>query len=271
MSDGEEEKEVADGGGEGGKLNSVYTNFLHGMAGTALKFAELMSSMKAANDEREVVYKDLDSYLKELVGQSWFVSYSLSFRSFEELSFFALVAPEDKVEREGFIDRLFSERYTECFEYLCQRATQLFPNRAFAIEPAAKAHLNGDYALSIPVFLSQAEGIVRELTNTELFSKTSKRFTNVADYASSKHAEVTNLTQWMDYADAAFWSQFKDPLPIALNQTDRGDGFSGLNRNLVLHGIDLAYNTQLNSLKAFSLLSYSASLYEAQLMEADDD
>jgi len=61
------------------------------------------------------------------------------------------------------------------FDYLWGKAVEQFPNRGFAIEPAAIAHLCGDYALSIPVFLSQAEGMISDLTQAELFSKTNKK------------------------------------------------------------------------------------------------
>jgi len=40
-----------------------------------------------------------------------------------------------------------------------QRLAAAYPNRAHLITPAIRAHVQGEYALSTPVFLSQADGI----------------------------------------------------------------------------------------------------------------
>lgn len=79
------------------------------------------------------------------------------------------------------------------------------------------------------------------------------------------------MESWLNYAGAAFWTQLKDPLPIALNENDRRSaGYNGLNRNTVLHGIDTTYATELNSFKAFSLMCHAAGITEVLKMEADE-
>ena len=58
------------------------------------------------------------------------------------------------------------------------------------------------------------------------------------------------------------WSSLSEKLPIAYNKKDREKfQYFELNRHMVLHGIaDESYATEENSLKAFSLLSFMASL-----------
>lgn len=114
-------------------------------------------------------------FLKILVEYSWFTSVDLSWRDYEYLSFLYLEAPSDGLLVIGFLNERISKCYSENFDYLWRKAVEQFPNRGFAIEPAARAHSCGDYALSIPVFLSQAEGMIRDLTQAELFSKTNKK------------------------------------------------------------------------------------------------
>ncbi len=49
------------------------------------------------------------------------------------------------------------------------RLIKKFPNRKAAIQAAIRAHNNQEYFLSIPVFLSQIEGICKELTGIRFF------------------------------------------------------------------------------------------------------
>jgi len=49
-------------------------------------------------------------------------------------------------------------------------------------------------------------------------------------------------------------------LPISASEHERGDAFVGLNRHQVLHGESTQYGTEMNSLKAISLLNYVAHI-----------
>lgn len=240
-----------------------FSSLIDGLSGFFLEVGKFIVLMKESNDKRDVAYKDLDGYLKILAEHSWFTSLNLSLHDYEYLSFSFLEAPKDESLVADFLNERFTKCYAENFEYLWKKAAEQFPHREFAIRPAAQAHLDGAYALSIPVFMSQAEGMIRDLTQTELFSKTTSRFTNVSDIARTKHSQVVQLQSWISYADAAHWSQLKDPLPIALNDGDRKKfGYNGLNRNTVLHGIDTDYASETNSFKAFSLMCHAAGIGE---------
>lgn len=247
------------------------SSLTEGLNGFLVEVGKFIVNMKNANDRRNIVYKDLDGYLKILAEHSWFISLNLSWHDYEYLSFSFSDAPKEKSLVADFLNDRFTKCYAENFDYLWAKAVEQFPNREFAINPAARAHLCGDYALSIPVFMSQAEGMIRDLTKAELFSKTTPKFTNVSDVARTKHSQVVQLGSWLSYADAAHWAQLKDPLPIALNDTDRKKrGYNGLNRNTVLHGIDIEYATELNSFKAFSLMCHAAGIGEVLKKEAEE-
>lgn len=240
-----------------------FSSLIDGLSGFFVEVGKFIIMIKESNDKRDVAYKDLDKYLKVLAEHSWFTSLNLSWHDYEHLSFSFLEAPKDESLVADFLNERFTKCYAENFEYLWKKAAEQFPHREFAIRPAAQAHLDGAYALSIPVFMSQAEGMIRDLTQAELFSKTTTRFTNVSDIARTKHSQVVQLKSWISYADAAHWTQLKDPLPIALNDGDRKRlDYKGLNRNTVLHGIDTDYASEINSFKAFSLMCHAAGIGE---------
>ena len=49
---------------------------------------------------------------------------------------------------------------------------------------------------------------------------------------------------------------FTQPLPLWATKTEKDEWFDELNRHLVLHGIDIDYDTEKNSLKALSFLRW---------------
>ena len=57
---------------------------------------------------------------------------------------------------------------------------------------------------------------------------------------------------------ATLLSPLAQTLPIGESELERGKGFSGLNRHIILHGDSLDYGNKINSLKAISLINYVA-------------
>jgi hypothetical protein len=60
------------------------------------------------------------------------------------------------------------------------------------------------------------------------------------------------------------WTSISEKSPISYNEKDRTKfDYNGLNRHMILHGIATeSYATEVNSLKAFSLLSYMSALLD---------
>jgi len=56
-------------------------------------------------------------------------------------------------------------------------------------------------------------------------------------------------------------------LPISASQNERDDKFNELNRHQVLHGESTSYDSEINSLKAISLINYLAQV----LMKPEDN
>ncbi|WP_219211963.1 hypothetical protein [Variovorax boronicumulans] len=155
------------------------------------------------------------------------------------------------------VDQVFEEYFTHNFDSIKSRLVAQYPARAQAIEAAAYAHLShlfdGAY-LSIPVFIAQADGLLSEIAQIKsVFQKTGREALEekIAQW-SAVDPEISGLLQpLIKFAD----------LDLLLNPMQRdakaaGGKFTALNRHQVMHGEVSDYGTRLNSLKAFSLLSF---------------
>ena len=147
-------------------------------------------------------------------------------------------------EAEDALVQYFEERLEEIETSIVGR----FPKREKVIKAAFSAHRRCEYELSIPVFLSQTDGICKEVVNEYFFIKQNKK-PRTAIYVEQIAADTYR---------AALLSPLAHSLPIGASEKERGPGFTELNRHMVLHGESLDYGTKINSLKAISLINYMA-------------
>ncbi len=112
-----------------------------------------------------------------------------------------------------------------------------------AISSAFKAHARGEYELSIPVFLTQIDGICYEIAQFYFFLGSDK---------SKKQKYLDNMPS--NSLVEAIISPVIGTSPI--NKSGVSDTYTKLNRHLVLHGKSVDYGTEINSLKVISLLYY---------------
>lgn len=130
-----------------------------------------------------------------------------------------------------------------------------WPHRLEILRDAFQAHRQGLYTLSIPVLLAQADGISKEIFGVQLYKKESGA-------PKTKKVVEQYATQYYDW--------LIEPLrvvsSVAVNTKDRDkkreeDSLYGpLNRHGVLHGIDIDYATEANSLRAIMLINYLADV-----------
>ena len=123
-----------------------------------------------------------------------------------------------------------------------------YPSRNHLLRDAFEAHRKAQYTLSVPVFLTQADGIFRERFNKELYD--SKR-----QGVSRAITDNTYRSSCQDRFFRAVLEPFKVPSPLWNSQGELDKAFTGLNRHQVLHGMSTDYDVELNSLRAVSLLS----------------
>ncbi|HIE1653687.1 TPA: hypothetical protein ACXJGC_004989 [Burkholderia cenocepacia] len=136
---------------------------------------------------------------------------------------------------------------------------QAYPHRREILDAAFDAHLNGQHLVSIPVLLAQVDGICFDVANAHFFM--GKERPKVLAYATELAG--TELAR-------AFLAPLESGMTVALSEKARPQGFSGLNRHMVLHGESIDYGTKENGLRAISLLNYISQSLQRELSEPDE-
>lgn len=146
----------------------------------------------------------------------------------------------------------FMEMHLEYdWDKLTTKLIQLCPNRKSILEEAFSLHNEKRYYSSIPLFLSQIDGICAQHLGAFLFSehpKRAERIENTIEMDGSKSIEV-------------FLSLLKgkNPYSNSIGKSSKFHKEKGPNRSGILHGSrkHLDYGTKINSLKCFSLLAFT--------------
>jgi hypothetical protein len=224
------------------------------------KAVELGNAAHKAFTDRLSVYPALANAIVPLAQRGWFISMFFGLSEIDSLAVY--VASESASDLDARMASLYREDISDHTESIFK----YFPERAFAIRPAVAPHLRGEYALSVPIFLAQADGICFSGAGKHIFhGQGDENFLSYAngELASDKYAD--NDTVFVGFFNL-LWrivlTSMSDKLPLQYSRRERAAAdYTGLNRHTVLHGIALEeYATEENSLKAFSLLSCVASL-----------
>lgn len=131
----------------------------------------------------------------------------------------------------------------------------LLRRRAHILEAAIRAHLRRDYAVTVPVLLASIEGVIADLhvPKGRMVQADVERYlaeTFASDAAPERWSSQLNEATRSVIVDAMVGRFFHgDPLPKEIR------------RNAVLHGADVAYDTEANSLKAILMLDLIREQY----------
>ena len=142
------------------------------------------------------------------------------------------------------VDLAFAQHVRRQLDHIEAALIGTYPLRAHLFQEAFGAHRESKYALSIPVFLTQADGIFHDRFGSLFFSKQSNA--SVSAFSSEAIGHFFKAVLHSLMIDAPLWTDSRS----------LDDTLEGLNRHQVLHGLKTDYNTELNSLKAISLLDY---------------
>lgn len=193
---------------------------------------------------RELPPRTRDALLA-LGAQGWYLDFEWTMPQVYALK--DAIAEGELAEVEKELVKHFEERLDGIESALVEK----FPKRARIFQSAFAAHRRKEYELSIPVILAQTDGICKEITQKYFFIRQDKR-PQVAAYVEQTFA---------DEFKAALLSPLCKTLPIAASEKERSSESDLLNRHAVLHGESVSYGTQINSLKAISLINYIAHAF----------
>lgn len=188
----------------------------------------------------------MEQRLKVLARKGWFID--------AEMPLAALWKLEEafRTGREDYAELWLIAYYRREGRAICDRLCAEHPARAELIQCAFRAHVEAQYALSVPVFLQQADGLAHDLgPRRQLFSKTLR-------HGVRGLMDELNSTSDPSGLKRAFLSVYADETSLIMATDDLPEDFDGLNRHAVLHGTSVNYATEINSLRALSVLSYAS-------------
>lgn len=155
---------------------------------------------------------------------------------------------------------------TAMHEGIDELSEEVSKSRLKLIDNALEAHFSGNYALSTPMFIIQADGHHHETKEQGYWGN--KRATK------SLLSDLRNKTETATYAFAAVEKMIARYNPLIANDDDRKkNGYEPhiVNRHLVLHGIDTEYATRENSCRAFAFMLFSILIIDDMLIEVAND
>ena len=128
------------------------------------------------------------------------------------------------------------------------------PARREILECAFQLHAEGRYVASVPLFLAQADGICAQTIGAHLFTDHEDR-----------EARISQLSANSDEVTATMLGLLglKTQLGARIGRASAKHKSLAPNRNGILHGArkHLDYGTEINSLKAFSLLAFVVYIF----------
>jgi len=140
--------------------------------------------------------------------------------------------------------------------------TARWPHRTRIFQQAFRAHRDGNYFVSVPTLLAQAEGLAVEFFGEQLYSIGTRRSKQISDVAatmikdtSGDHLEHSVLGKLL----LAYIEPAIKRTPLKYTEKEREKSLTNhayLNRHVVLHGESTDYGIEINSLRAISHLSY---------------
>jgi hypothetical protein len=132
----------------------------------------------------------------------------------------------------------------------------LLSRRIHLLRAGVNAHLRGDYACSVPILLPQAEGVVfdcfRGVKELEL-----ARQDALLDRLIRSNPFDEDPDSVLDKFAQAVHDYYLRQVLVSIGRLDELP--DSMNRHVILHGRDVAYNTKLNSTRAIILIDYLRS------------
>lgn len=208
----------------------------------------------------EPLFKGFISVIGEMVerAKAWQKEQKVSVSAMAEEGWFPnwftfFYTPEEKCNS---FDDLMIGQIDDCWEELQNKIIEFVPNRKHILEVAFDLHAQGNYIASIPLLLSQSDGICSE-EFTHFFSKDNETGLR-ANAEIIKQAINNELT--IDFFSEILLEPFKVNLQLSKSSSkaSRAAKEKGPNRHGIIHGSrkHLDYGSKVNGYKALSFLAF---------------
>lgn len=144
------------------------------------------------------------------------------------------------------------------------RACPMCEWRMGPLEAAVRAHLSGEYFCSVPVLLSQTEGVICDFFGAEWENRLSKTVCHKVH----KSLELSASDGISKHVRHALPKYYLDRVMSSLPPVSQPAG--SLRRNLILHGGDCTYGTPAISWKSIILFDTIIESLEVAVVDGDD-
>ena len=212
-----------------------------------LSSSEVQRNVDAVVLRCEELHEQRKEYLHALSASGWFLGPDTPVTQLQVL--------RDSLGTNGGIERSTIELYfQERMDSIESELSEAYPRRRHILHDAFEAHKAGKYTLSVPVFLSQADGIWRDQFGRHFFGRDARKST-LQDCL--KNVQLQYVVTMLNLLEP----RKKNNNQLWASETERDSSFTALNRHQVLHGEDVDYAKEENSLKAISLLDCFRALH----------
>lgn len=165
-------------------------------------------------------------------------------------------------EDERAVEDFMRDYVSSELDVIKQSVCFAWSERSKILEDAFTAHEQGQYSLSIPVMLAQADGICHEILGVSFYAKCN----SVPRTAKAYRSKLKEPVSEEGFLDIFFLGPLNILSSLAFNtdhrdkEREKGASFGPLNRHGVMHGLDTDYNTRANGLRVVALLDYLTNL-----------
>ena len=198
--------------------------------------------LEASNKQTEERFTKISTLSTDLAQRGWYLHDKMP------LKYINMLRPLLRTNKYAEVDAHMITYLCHAFREIEQEIISAFPERAEILSAAFLGHHRKDYALCIPVFLAQADGICSELLGVGVYSR-----------AKGIPKTASAVERFKDKFTSAFLEPLRVSGALNANEKEKHQYPDILNRHEVLHGKSLDYATSINSFRAISLLCYLCS------------
>lgn len=212
-------------------------------------FLKHLETFKEIGERLKEYTKRTPEHFLLIAQHGWFIDLD------SELNFASIVAHRIQEEKVDKANEILVDYYKTNFGRIFKTLIKRHCNRKEILESIRKSYEESNHVLLIPAVLTQVDGICFDFTKKKFFIK---------EKSKGKYKFLPEVLVELEKSAGNFLALYLSPLqnqtPIMARQQDIYKFPCKLNRHEILHGISTNYGTEINSLKAFSLLKYVSDL-----------
>ncbi len=207
-------------------------------------YKSLEKTIESLNKVKTNLSNSTGKRVADLGKNGWYCDVGNNQKDF--FSFLLDTISKEKANTDERLTQYYSSNLTRIEENLIK----LYPHREKFLNKGFSAHKKGDYIVSIPLLLMFTDGITFEKVDTSIYGSNKNSLRINKSYLDN--LEIDELQR----ATLSAISNF-----TAINQKESSGQEAEINRNVILHGKNLTYGTEINSLKIISFANYVAGIF----------